>query len=70
VKFQLNYRETSGVFNSLGEWADTCDGVLKDIDLDLSSIAGKSVQFVLAVIANGPPTQDSAVWVSPRVAIP
>ena len=70
VKFQLNYKELSGAFNSLGEWADTCDGALKEIDLNLSGIAGKSVQFVLAVLANGPATQDTAVWVNPRVEVP
>jgi len=69
VKFQLNYKEVSGTFNSLGEWADTCDGILKEIDLNLSGVAGKSVQFVLAVLANGPATQDSAVWVNPRVEV-
>jgi hypothetical protein len=70
VKFQLNYKETSGAFNSLGEWTDTCDGVLREIDLNLSGIAGKSVQFVLAVLANGPATEDWAIWVNPRVEIP
>jgi hypothetical protein len=69
VKFQLNYRE-AGVLKNLGEWADTCDGVLKDIDLDLSSIAGKNVQFALAVLANGAAGQDWAGWVSPRVERP
>src|SRR5690242_11882507 len=69
VKFQLNYKE-SGVLKPLGEWTDTCDGVLKDIDVDLSSIVGKNVQFALAVLANGPATQDMAIWVTPRVAIP
>ena len=70
VKFQLNYKEPSGTFNSLGEWSDTCDGVLKDIDVNLSSLVGRNVQFVLAVLANGPATQDFAVWVSPRIEIP
>jgi hypothetical protein len=69
AKFQLNYKE-SGVLKPLGEWTDTCDGVLKDVDVDLSTIAGKNVQFALAVLANGPATQDWAVWVSPRVALP
>jgi len=69
TKFQLNYKE-SGVIKSLGEWTDTCDGSLKDVDVDLSSIAGKTVQLVLAVLANGPASQDWAVWVSPQVAIP
>jgi hypothetical protein len=69
VKFQLNYREASAS-NSLGQWADTCDGTLKDIDVDLGSIAGRTVQFVLAVVANGSALQDQAVWISPRVEIP
>ena len=69
AKFQLNYKE-SGVLKPLGEWTDTCDGVLKDLDVDLSSIAGKTVQFALAVLANGPAGQDWAVWINPRVALP
>ena len=69
VRFQLNYREGSAS-NSLGQWTDTCDRALKEIDVDLSSIAGRTVQFVLAVVANGSALQDQAVWVSPRVEIP
>jgi hypothetical protein len=38
--------------------------------VDLSSLAGKTVQFALAILANGPPAQNLAVWVSPRVEIP
>ncbi len=69
AKFQLNYKE-SGILKPLGEWTDTCDGALKDIDVDLNSIVGKNVQFALAVLANGPSTDDSAVWISPRIQIP
>jgi hypothetical protein len=69
AKFQLNYRE-SGTTKSLQEWTETCDGTLRDVDVDLSSIAGKTVQFVLAVLANGSAGQDWAVWVSPQVRIP
>jgi hypothetical protein len=71
VKFQLNYKEPGSIdAKPLGEWADTCDGTLKDVDVDLTSLAGKTVQFVLGVLANGSPAQDWAVWVSPRVALP
>ena len=69
VKFQLNYKEGSAS-NSLGQWTETCDGSLRDVDIDLSSIAGRTVQLVLAVVANGSATQDQAIWVSPRVEIP
>jgi hypothetical protein len=73
VKFQLNYKEPNAPnadARSLGEWTDTCDGVLKDVDVDVSNLAGKTVQFALAISANGPPAQDLAIWVSPRVEIP
>jgi hypothetical protein len=70
VKFQLNYREASGAFSSLGEWTETCDSVLREIDVNVSSLAGKNIQFILAVLANGAATDDSAIWVSPRVEIP
>jgi hypothetical protein len=69
AKFQLNYKE-AGVLKPLGEWTETCDGTMRDVDVDLSSIVGKNVQFALAVLANGPADQDWAVWVSPRVEIP
>lgn len=69
AKFQLNYKE-AGVIKPLGEWTETCDGSIRDVDVDLSSIAGKNVQFALAVLANGPADEDWAVWVSPRVEIP
>lgn len=69
VKFQLNYRE-AGVTKALQEWAESCDGSLKEVDVDLSSLAGKTVQFALAISANGSSSQDWAVWVSPQVAIP
>ena len=69
AKFQLNYKE-AGVLKSLGEWTETCDGTLRDVDVDLSSLAGKTVQFALAVLANGPADQDWAVWINPRVGLP
>jgi len=69
VKFQLNYKE-AGVLKPLGEWTEACDGPLKSIDVDLTSLAGKSVEFVLGILANGPAVQDWAVWVAPQIKIP
>lgn len=71
VKFQFNYKEAGVLHNpALGEWAESCNGALTSIDVDLSSIVGKNVEFVLAVLANGPATQDVAVWVNPQIAVP
>jgi len=69
AKFQLNYKDV-GVLKPLGEWTEACDGSLRNIDVDLSSLGGKNVQFALAVLANGSAGQDWAVWVSPRVGLP
>jgi len=69
AKFQLNYKD-AGVLKPLQEWTEACDGTLRDIDVDLSSLAAKTVQFELAVLANGSAGQDWAVWVSPRVQLP
>lgn len=69
VKFQLNYKE-AGVLNPLGEWTKGCTGALQDIDVNLSSLAGKNVQFALAVLANGAADQDWAVWIRPEIIIP
>lgn len=69
AKFQLNYRE-GGTLKPFKEWTETCDGNMNTIDLDLSSLAGKTVEFVLAVLANGSAGQDWAVWVKPQIAIP
>jgi hypothetical protein len=70
VKFQLNYREGGGPVTSLGEWTESCDGTLKAVDVDLTSLKGKSVEIILAVLANGTSAQDWAVWIKPQIAIP
>jgi hypothetical protein len=37
------------------------------IDVDLANLAGKTVQFLLTVRANGTWVDDWAIWNSPRV---
>lgn len=71
VKFQFNYKESGVLHNpALGEWTETCNGALTPIDVNLSSLVGKNVEFVLAVLANGSATQDWAVWVNPQIEVP
>lgn len=66
VQFQINYKEGGSIY-PLGSWADTCDGNLININIDLTPLAGKTVQFVLVVLANGSSAQDWAVWINPRI---
>lgn len=67
VKFQFNYRADGGALQTLGSWTESYDGAIQSLNIDLSSLAGSSVEFVLAVQANGPSDQDWAVWINPRI---
>ena len=67
VKFQLNYREGSATPQNLGQWDQGYDNSIQSIDMDLSQLAGKTVQIILVVLADGPATEDQAVWVYPRI---
>ncbi|MFZ2095105.1 MAG: NBR1-Ig-like domain-containing protein [Anaerolineales bacterium] len=66
VKFQIRYIE-SGSEVLVGEWLENCDGSLTSLDINLAALVGHSVQFELAVLANGSPNHDQALWVSPRI---
>jgi len=68
--FQLNYRENGGSVTPLKEWAETCNGTLTSVNVDLTPLAGKKVEFILAVLAHGSSSQDWAVWVKPQIALP
>lgn len=67
VIYQLNYRADGGPLQILNQWVQTYDGEWHRVDLDLSSLAGKSVELVLAVTSNGQPSDDQALWFTPRI---
>ena len=67
VLFLLNYVADGGPEQTLASWNQTYDGNIQKLDVDLSSLAGKSVIFILRVNANGPSNQDWAFWLQPRV---
>lgn len=64
--FQVTYLE-GGTTHQLQQWSQTCDKKLVNIDIDLSSLKGKSIQFGLVVKANGDFTDDWAIWNSLRI---
>lgn len=67
VKFKLNYRVDGGSEQTLATWQEVQDGKFNRVKVDLSSLAGKKVQFILLVEANGSPTNDEALWFGPRI---
>jgi hypothetical protein len=68
VQFELKARLENGSTTSLGSWNEKYDGEVTAIDLDLSSLAGQKVQFVLSVtVIDGQPDKANAFWFMPRV---
>ncbi len=67
VTYQLNYRPDGGSLQNLAEWDESYDGSINEVEVDLSSLAGQSGQFTLAVLADGSSSQDWALWLSPRI---
>ncbi|MRR30241.1 hypothetical protein EG834_07945, partial [bacterium] len=67
VKFILSYIPDGGSETKLAEWSEAYDGNFTRINLDLSTLAGKKVQFILSVKSNGASDQDQAFWLQPRI---
>ncbi len=67
VIYQLNYRIDGGTLQNLEQWSQHYDGKWQKIDVDLSSLSGKTVEFVLAVAANGASSADDALWLNPKI---
>jgi hypothetical protein len=67
VRMQFNYIVEPDPLAGLGNWIETYDGNLTDVDIDLTPLAGKSVKFIFFVHAHGLSSQDWAVWVAPRI---
>ncbi len=67
VTFRLGFRANDGSTGNLGHWRETSDGFTTSVNLDLSSLAGRSVTLVLTVENNGAARQANAIWLQPRV---
>ncbi len=61
IKFEIRYR-TGGDTKKLGEWTELCNGSLTPIDIDLTSLAGNKVQFILIARSVGPFKDNFAIW--------
>ena len=67
VRFTISYKAGGDPWEQLGTWVvDYNDDPIK-LDIDLSFLDGKNVQFGLVVAANGSEEQDWAHWVKPRI---
>jgi hypothetical protein len=68
VVFSVYYQIGGGSVKSLGHWNEAYEGKYYSIDLDLSSLEGSNVKFILGVTSNGPFNQDRGLWIGPRIS--
>lgn len=68
VKFQLDYQVGNGAITTLATWHEVYDEMFRAVSVDLSSLAGQDVKFILTVLANGPSNQDQAQWLAPVIS--
>jgi len=70
VNFRLEYQIGGGSVNTFWSFNERYDGLYYPVNLDLSSLAGQSVNFILYVAdvsGHGTPSGDRATWVGPRI---
>ncbi len=70
VAFRLDYQTGSDPIRTLwGPFLERVDNPPRfyNVDVDLSSLAGKDVKFILTVLAAGSAQQDRALWVGPHI---
>jgi Ig-like domain-containing protein len=65
--YKLQYQIGGGKVQTLGQWNEIYEGQYYSINIDLSSLNGQKVKFILTVLANGSPHEDYALWIAPRI---
>lgn len=68
VVFRLDYLAGAST-NITTDWAfvEQYEGQYYQADLDLSSLVGQDVKFILTILSTGSPTGDRALWVGPII---
>jgi photosystem II stability/assembly factor-like uncharacterized protein len=67
VTFRLDYMTASGYIATFWQRREQNDGRYYAADVDLTPLAGRSIRFILTVLATGYATNDRAVWSGPRI---
>lgn len=71
VRFRLDYINPNGKVINLGEWKESFDGKITQLDIDLADLEGKKVQFILTVEARSDNfSAANAFWFLPSIRNP
>jgi hypothetical protein len=67
VGFSLDYLLPNGSLHNLGRWNEDYDGSIQRVDVNLSSLEGQNIRFVLSVSNQGRAASANAFWLAPSV---
>jgi hypothetical protein len=68
VAFRLDYQTGNDPIKTFwGPFLERYEGRFYNVDVDLSTLAGKDIKFILTVLAAGVATGDRALWVGPHI---
>ena len=68
--YRLDYQIGSGAVKTFWTFREKYEGLTYNVNLDLSSLAGQDVKFILVISAYGSPTGDRALWGYPIISRP
>lgn len=68
VAYRLDYQIGSGAVRTFWTFREKYEGLSYNANLDLSSLAGQDVKFILVISAFGTPSGDRALWGNPIIA--
>lgn len=68
VAYRLDYQIGSNAVKTFWTFREKYEGLSYSVNLDLSSLAGQDVKFILVISAYGSPAGDRALWVNPVVS--
>jgi hypothetical protein len=67
VIFRLDYQVGNGPIKTFWKFNEIYEGMVYNVNLNLSPLKGETVKFFLVADANGPATDDRAIWVAARI---
>jgi hypothetical protein len=67
IQFRLDYRLPDSPIRTLATWQEAYEGLSKTISVNLSSLRGRNVIFILSVSAGNQYLWDNGLWIRPRI---
>ena len=67
LTYRLDYMNPNGYIGTFWQWREQNEGKVYNADIDLGALAGRSVRFILTILATGNATNDRALWGSPHI---